>query len=123
MVLVGFVRCGLRHLFYAWRDPRVTGFGVAEPLGAYTMPVWRRLCPLLPPAIAEPASSGENCWAVAWMCEALCGFWSKLRRLTKLRPHKMRGVAPDQDASLPLPQRMLRGLQRFNGQGFADSFR
>ena len=114
VVLWGLCDAASASLFHAWRDPRVTGLVLLNPwvrtdtglAQAYVKHYYRQ-------RLLSREFWGKLLGGGVDVRSAVRGFVAKLRQARQSAPAS---PLPDADASLPLPQRMLRGLQRFDGR-------
>ena len=119
VVLWGLCDAASASLFYAWRDPRVTGLVLLNPwvrtdaglAQAYVQHYYRQ-------RLLSREFWGKLLGGGVDVRGALKGFWSKLKQARQASSSQDWPVTvqADSDAGLPLPQRMLRGMQRFNGR-------
>lgn len=114
VVLWGLCDAASASLFHAWRDPRVNGLVLLNP--------WVRTDAGLAQAYVKHYYRQRLLSREFWrkllgggvdVRGAVRGFIDKLRQARQSAPAS---PPPDADASLPLPRRMLRGLQRFDGR-------
>ena len=119
VVLWGLCDAASASLFYAWRDPRVTGLVLLNPwvrtdaglAQAYVQHYYRQ-------RLLSREFWGKLLGGGVDVRGALKGFWSKLKQARQASSSQDWPVTvqADSDAGMPLPQRMLRGMQRFNGR-------
>jgi exosortase A-associated hydrolase 1 len=119
VVLWGLCDAASASLFYAWRDPRVQGLVLLNPwvrtdaglAQAYVQHYYRQ-------RLLSREFWGKLLGGGVDVRGALKGFWSKLKQARKVSSTQdsLLTVQADSDAGMPLPQRMLRGMQRFNGR-------
>ena len=115
VVLWGLCDAASASLLHAWRDPRVTGLVLLNPwvrtdaglAQAYVKHYYRQ-------RLLSREFWGKLLGGGVDVRGAVCGFIAKLRQARQSAPAA--APRPDADAGLPLPQRMLRGLQRFDGR-------
>lgn len=117
LVLWGLCDAASASLFYAWRDPRISGLVLLNP--------WVRTDAGLAQAYVNHYYRQRLLSREFWrklllggvdVRGALRGFLEKLRQARQPAATTGAPLAADPDAGLPLPQRMLRGLQRFQGR-------
>lgn len=119
VILWGLCDAASASLFYAWRDPRISGLVLLNP--------WVRTDAGLAQAYVQHYYLQRFLSSEFWgkllgggvdIRGALQGFWSKLQqsRQSSSDRDSNRTAQADSDGSLPLPQRMLRGMQRFKGR-------
>ena len=119
VILWGLCEAASASLFYAWRDPRVTGLVLLNPwvrtdaglAQAYVQHYYRQ-------RLLSREFWGKLLGGGVDIRGALLGFWSKLKQARQASSEHESPAAlhADPDAGLPLPQRMLRGMQRFKGR-------
>jgi exosortase A-associated hydrolase 1 len=119
VVLWGLCDAASASLFYAWRDPRIAGLVLLNPwvrtdaglAQAYVQHYYRQ-------RLLSREFWGKLLGGGVDIRGALLGFWSKLKQARQASSEHESPAAlhADPDAGLPLPQRMLRGMQRFKGR-------
>ena len=118
VVLWGLCDAASACLFYAWRDPRVSGLILLNPwvrtdaglAQAYVKHYYRQ-------RLLSREFWGKLIGGGVDVRGAVRGFLAKLRQSRQAENHVPAGPSEvERDASLPLPQRMLRGMQRFSGR-------
>lgn len=117
VVLWGLCDAASASLFYAWRDPRVSGLVLLNPwvrtdaglAQAYVKHYYRQ-------RLLSREFWGKLLGGGVDVRGAVRGFVAKVRQARRQNATTGETAARDSDAGLPLPQRMLRGLQRFEGR-------
>lgn len=119
VILWGLCDAASASLFYAWRDSRIAGLVLLNPwvrtdaglARAYVQHYYRQ-------RLLSREFWGKLLGGGVDIRGALQGFWSKLQQARQASPSPdlNRTAQADPDSSLPLPQHMLRGMQRFKGR-------